>query len=95
MPKNGQGDFVASRVDFMETWNAMEESVIEGKVKMIGVANFNHKQLERLIEQAKTKPVVNMVIIISMYELWFLSNFVDFPDRKPSEVDSKAINRFL
>ncbi len=49
------------RGDVKGTWKAMEELYEEGKIKAIGVSNFNLEQLEELISYAKIKPVVNQI----------------------------------
>ncbi|QGS52000.1 aldo/keto reductase [Spiroplasma tabanidicola] len=43
----------------LECWKALEEAVIEGKVKSIGVSNFLVEHLEELLKVAKIKPVIN------------------------------------
>ena len=44
-----------------ECWKTMEELKREGKVKSIGVSNFNEKQLETLMKHADIKPAVNQI----------------------------------
>ena len=48
-------------VDYLETWRAMEKLVASGKVRAIGVSDFNHVQLARLIEEGTIKPAVLQV----------------------------------
>lgn len=46
---------------YLETWKALEHLYSEGKVKAIGVCNFQVHHLKDLIENSKEKPVVNQV----------------------------------
>ncbi|WP_414043783.1 aldo/keto reductase [Macrococcus animalis] len=46
---------------FIESYQAMEELHEEGKIKSLGVANFKQHHLEKLLEVAKVKPVVNQI----------------------------------
>lgn len=48
-------------IDYLETWEGMEECVRLGLAKSIGVSNFNTKQLQRVLDHAKIKPVMNQV----------------------------------
>lgn len=48
-------------VDYLETWREMEKLVASGKVRAIGVSNFNHVQLQRLIDCGSIKPSVLQV----------------------------------
>ena len=43
------------------TWQVMEQSVIEGKVRSIGVSNFNRHHLDDLLGYATIRPVVNQI----------------------------------
>lgn len=46
---------------FKEAWKALETLYKEGRVKAIGVSNFQIYQLEELMKDAEIKPMVNQV----------------------------------
>ncbi|MQA33530.1 aldo/keto reductase [Modestobacter roseus] len=48
-------------VDYVETWKAMEEIYRSGRVKAIGVSNFNAHHLNRLFAETEVRPVVNQI----------------------------------
>ena len=45
-----------------EAWRALEEAYNEGKIKAIGVSNFQIEDLESLMETATVKPMVNQIL---------------------------------
>jgi len=45
-----------------EAWRAMEEMYKSGKIKAIGVSNFEIIDLEHLMETAEVKPMVNQIL---------------------------------
>ena len=47
--------------DFVETWQAMEEMAASGRVRAIGVSNFQVHHLERLAAETGTVPAVNQI----------------------------------
>jgi 2,5-diketo-D-gluconate reductase A len=47
--------------DYAGSWTAMEELYRAGKIRAIGVSNFDHDQLAKLIAENKTKPAVNQI----------------------------------
>jgi 2,5-diketo-D-gluconate reductase A len=47
--------------NFVETWSAMEEMYRSGRVKAIGVSNFEPHHLRRLMEGSLTVPAVNQI----------------------------------
>lgn len=54
-------DDTPANIDYLETWQGMEEARRLGLAKSIGVSNFNQQQLERLLANSQTKPVVNEI----------------------------------
>jgi 2,5-diketo-D-gluconate reductase A len=47
--------------DYVETWKAMEEIYGSGRVKAIGVSNFQRHHLRRLFDETRTVPAVNQI----------------------------------
>ncbi|WP_104134686.1 aldo/keto reductase [Cryobacterium sp. Y62] len=47
--------------DFVETWKAMEEMQRSGRVRTIGVSNFQREHLQRLLDETDTVPAVNQI----------------------------------
>ena len=45
-----------------QAWKALEDAYNEGKLKGMGVANFQIEDLESLMETSKVKPMVNQVL---------------------------------
>ena len=49
------------RGDVKGSWKAMEELYEAGKIKAIGISNFEPEQLTELLTYAKIKPVINQI----------------------------------
>ena len=47
--------------DFVETWKAMQEISESGRVKAIGVSNFQEAHLQRLFNETSIVPAVNQI----------------------------------
>jgi 2,5-diketo-D-gluconate reductase A len=47
--------------DFVETWKAMQEMYESGRVKAIGVSNFQTAHLQRLFDETNIVPAVNQI----------------------------------
>ena len=46
---------------YVDTWRALEELYSRGKVRAIGVSNFQRHHLERLLTQTEVVPAVNQI----------------------------------
>ena len=44
-----------------DTWQVMEDYVRQGRVKSIGVSNFNRRHLDDLLTYAEIRPVINQI----------------------------------
>ncbi|MBC6498265.1 aldo/keto reductase [Weissella confusa] len=68
LPKANHPEYVAQNadVDFYEenlaVWQAMEEAVQAGKVKSIGVSNFNNEDVKNILDNGSITPAVNQII---------------------------------
>ncbi len=47
--------------DFVETWKAMEEIYRSGRVRAVGVSNFQKHHLQRLFDETEIVPAVNQI----------------------------------
>ncbi|XP_021916995.1 aldose reductase-like isoform X2 [Zootermopsis nevadensis] len=61
MPKDENDKFIPSDVDYLDTWKVMEECVKLGLTKSVGLSNFNSEQIQRVLDVATIKPVVNQI----------------------------------
>jgi diketogulonate reductase-like aldo/keto reductase len=60
-PLDSNGVFELDDVDPSVTWKAMEALVKTGKVKAIGVSNFNTRRLEALLQSCRIVPAANQI----------------------------------
>lgn len=61
--------------DYVGCWKVLEELYEEGKVKVIGVCNFQKHHLETLMESAKIKPMINQ---FETHPLFLQGDLIDY-----------------
>ncbi|WP_270303725.1 aldo/keto reductase [Baileyella intestinalis] len=70
-----------------EVWRALTDAYKAGKVRAIGVSNFQENDIDNLYDQAEVKPMVNQVLChISNTPL----NLIDFCHKKDIVVEAYA-----
>lgn len=60
-PKDSAGKPLHADFDLIDTWRAMEELVDAGLTKSIGISNFNIKQVDYIVANARIQPVTNQI----------------------------------
>ncbi|RAK95924.1 Aldo/keto reductase [Aspergillus ibericus CBS 121593] len=60
-PLRDDGVFDLADIDYITTYQAMEKLLATGKVRAIGVSNFNIRRLEELLGQVSVVPAVNQI----------------------------------
>nr|CAB3220795.1 aldose reductase-like [Phallusia mammillata] len=78
-PKDENGQHIASDVDYVDTYKALEKLVDEGLVKSIGVSNFNEFQLGRILKECKVVPANHQV---ELHPYLLQTNMVEFCQSK-------------
>jgi len=69
----------------VKVWKALEEAYKEGKVRAIGVSNFNEKDLQNIFDNCEIRPMVNQIKVHAGYsEL----NIIDFCKKNDVVVES-------
>ncbi|KDR21031.1 hypothetical protein L798_04544, partial [Zootermopsis nevadensis] len=61
LPEDAAHKLIYSDVDYVDTWKTMEDCVRLRLTKSIGLSNFNSKQIQRVLDVATIKPVVNQI----------------------------------
>lgn len=76
IPLDDSGYVIPSDKDYVDTWKEMIECRKTGKIKSIGVSNFNEKQLQRLYDEGGHEwPTVNQIEVNPYCPSWELVKF--------------------
>jgi aldehyde reductase len=63
-PKSANGSLIPRTMEkdaYLDCWKGLEDAHKLGLAKSIGVANFNKRQLQRVLDTAVIKPAINQV----------------------------------
>lgn len=60
-PRRGDDYLKDAEAPMSDTWAGMEQSVMRGMCRHIGVSNFSRTRIEKLLDFATIRPVVNQV----------------------------------
>ena len=63
--------------DYIGAYKDLEKAYEEGKVKSIGISNFENKKFEELCDMAKIKPVINQIEFHPYFQQNDLKNRMD------------------
>ena len=68
-PKSMEGDYLLDEdITFFETWRDMEALMFKGKVKSLGLAHFNKKQIQHLLQTCACKPQILQTEIHPLFQ---------------------------
>jgi len=57
VPKDDDGNLLFSEADYLDSYKVLEDLVDAGKLRAIGVSNFNRKQLQRVLDNCRIAPI--------------------------------------
>lgn len=60
-PKGDDGKLKKGESDYVETYKAMEKVFKSGKARAIGISNFSHAELERLLNETSVLPAAHQM----------------------------------
>jgi len=60
-PKEGNKILINPTSSIESVWKAMEDQVDKGRVRSIGISNFNRSQIERIMQVARIQPANQQV----------------------------------
>lgn len=60
-PETAEDFILPHKLTYLETWETLEKIFDSGKIKHLGVSNFNIEKLDTLLRNATLKPEVNQI----------------------------------
>ncbi|KAF4664481.1 hypothetical protein FOZ61_000788 [Perkinsus olseni] len=88
MPKTPEGHIAADMsINIIDTWRELEKLYDEGKIRSLGISNFEQNEIDELLKEARIKPVVNQV---EVHPLWPQERLIKFCKQRGIEVVAYA-----
>mmetsp|Transcript_19457 Transcript_19457/g.19203 ORF Transcript_19457/g.19203 Transcript_19457/m.19203 type:complete len:260 (-) Transcript_19457:140-919(-) len=88
MPQTPEGHFAAdTNINIIDTWKELEKLYDEGKIRSIGISNFEQNEIDSLLSEARVKPVVNQV---EVHPLWPQERLIKFCKKRGIEIVAYA-----
>ena len=60
----------------LETYRALEDAYKEGKLRAIGLSNFNHQQVQQIIDNSSVVPVVDQIETHLTWQQWGMHKYL-------------------
>ncbi|KAI9716458.1 MAG: hypothetical protein M1812_005353 [Candelaria pacifica] len=79
MPKDSNGKMKTADIDYVDTYKAMEKLLKTGKTRAIGISNFSHSELDRLLKETTIVPAAHQ---LELHPWLQQTEFVDFNKSK-------------
>lgn len=61
----------------LETYRALEDAYKEGKLRAIGVSNFNHEQIQEIIDNGMIVPAVDQIETHLTWQQWGMHDYLE------------------
>ncbi|KAF4661704.1 hypothetical protein FOL47_006560 [Perkinsus chesapeaki] len=88
MPRIPEGHVaVDPNVKIIDTWRKLEELYDEGKIRSLGISNFEEDEIVTLLSEARVKPAVNQV---EVHPLWPQNRLIEFCKKNGIEIVAYA-----
>ncbi len=60
----------------LETYRALEDAYREGKLRAIGLSNFNHRQVQQIIDNSSVVPAVDQIETHLTWQQWGMHQYL-------------------
>lgn len=64
----------------LETYQALEDAYQEGKLRAIGLSNFNHQQVQEIIDNSSVVPAIDQIETHLTWQQWGMHDYLEKHD---------------